>query len=364
MTAENVCFSADYAEAREKFLGAARIAGALTKSYPNPLKGPKGESLSTDIAYIGDGKAPKVLALFSATHGVEGFCGSGAQVDLLTSGLLESRPKDMAILMIHAINCHGFAWIRRTTEENVDLNRNWVDFSKPLPRNDHYDELADAIVPSALSGAAYDAAEAKIKDWRAKNGDVAFANCVSEGQYKHDKGLFFGGTGPTWARRTLETILTEWAGHAVQFAAIDYHTGLGPFGYGELICDHEPETPATNRAKAWWGDSVTEPRKGTSSSNVKAGTAPAGLERALPKSQVTYIALEYGTYSRERGRKALREDAWLHGYGNPTGPDAPRIKAQIKKQFYPDTDDWREAVIWRSRQVVRQAIAGMGQANA
>jgi hypothetical protein len=364
MTADNVCFSADYAEAREKFLGAARIAGALVKSYANPLKGPKGESLSTDIAYVGDRKAPKVLSLFSATHGVEGFCGSGAQVDLLTSGLLESRPKDMAILMIHAVNCHGFAWVRRTTEENVDLNRNWVDFGKPLPRNDHYDEIADALVPLALSGSVYDAAEATLKDWRARNGDVAFANCVSEGQYKHDKGLFYGGTGPTWARRTLEATLGEWAGNSSQFVAIDYHTGLGPFGYGELICDHEPDSAGTDRCKAWWGDSVTEPYKGTSSSNVKTGTALAGLERALPKSQVTYIALEYGTYSRERGRRALRDDAWLHGYGDPTGPDAPRIKAQIRKQFYPDTDDWREAILWRSRQVVRQAIAGLGRANA
>jgi hypothetical protein len=363
MTAEKVCFSADYAEAREKFLAAARIAGAATKAYSNPLQGPKGESLSTDIAYIGDRNAPKVLSLFSATHGIEGFCGSGAQVDLLTSGILESRPKDMAILMIHAVNCHGFAWIRRTTEENVDLNRNWVDFAKPLPENSSYDEIADALVPTALSGPAFDAAEAKLKAWREKNGDVAFANCVSEGQYKHEKGLFYGGRGPTWARWTLETILGEWAGHATQFAAIDYHTGLGPFGYGELICDHELDTPATSRAKAWWGDSVTEPRRGTSSSNVKAGTAPQGLERALPKAQVTYVALEYGTYSRERGRKALREDAWLHGYGNPTGPEAAHIKAQIKKQFYPDTDDWREAVIWRSRQVVRQALAGLGRAN-
>ena len=363
MTAENVCFSADYAEAREKFLGASRVAGAITKAYPNPLKGPKGESLSTDIAYIGDRKAPKVLALFSAVHGVEGFCGSGAQVDLLTSGLLEGRSKDTAILFVHAVNCHGFAWVRRTTEENVDLNRNWADFSKPLPENKGYDEIADWLVPRALSGSVFDEAEAKLQAWREKNGDTAFANSVSEGQYKHDKGLFFGGTGPTWARRTLETILAEWAGHASQLAAIDYHTGLGPFGYGELICDHEPETQATNRAKAWWGDSVTEPRKGPSSSNVKAGTAPAGLERAQPKSEVTNIAHEYRTNSRAQGRKALRDDAWLHGYGDPLGAEAPRIKAQIKKQFYPDTDDWREAVIWRSRQVVRQAMAGLAQSN-
>jgi hypothetical protein len=360
---ENDCFAADYVEAREKFLAAARIAGAAVKAYPNPLRGPKGEPLSTDVAYLGDRRAPKVLALFSATHGVEGFCGSGAQVDLLTSGVLALRSADTAILLVHAVNCHGFAWLRRTTEENVDLNRNWVDFAKPLPENRGYDEFADALVPPVLSGPVFEAAEAKLKAWREKNGDGAFANAVSEGQYKHPKGLFYGGAGPTWARRTLEAILAEWAGHAAEFAAIDYHTGLGPFGYGELICDHEPDTAATRRAKAWWGDSVTEPRQGTSSSNVKAGTAPAGLERALPRSAVTYIALEYGTYSRAQGRKALRDDAWLHGFGDPSGPEAPAIKAQIRKQFYPDTDDWREAVLWRSRQVVRQALAGLGRAN-
>ncbi len=363
MNADNVCFAADYAEAREKFLAAARIAGAATRAYPNPLKGPKGESLSTDVAFLGDRKAPRVLALLSATHGVEGFCGSGAQANLLSSGLLDSRAKDTAILLVHAVNCHGFAWIRRTTEENVDLNRNWVDFSRSLPENKAYDEIADALVPAALSGPAFEAAEAKLKAWRKANGDTAFANAVSEGQYKHDKGLFFGGTGPTWARRTLETILKEWAGHASQVAVIDYHTGLGPFGYGEPICDHEPGSAATNRMRAWLGDSVTEPRLGTSSSNVKAGTGPAGFEAALPKSAVTYIALEYGTYSRDRGRKALRDDAWLHAFGDPTGPDAPRIKAQIRKQFYPDTDDWREAIVWRSRQVVRQTLAGLAQAN-
>lgn len=359
----NVHFAADYAGAREKFLGAARVAGAVTKAYANPNRGPKGESLTTDVAWLGDRKAPKVLALLSATHGVEGYCGSGAQVNLLTSGLLEGRSRDTAILLVHAVNCHGFAWNRRTTEENVDLNRNWVDFSKPLPENALYDEIADALVPTAISGPAYDAAEKRLDAFRDKHGEAVFANVVSEGQYRHDKGLFYGGKMPTWARRTLETIFAEWAGHAGHVAAIDYHTGLGPFGYGELICDHEPNTEATRRARAWWGDSVTEPRLGTSSSNVKAGTAPAGFERALPKSAVTYIALEYGTYARARGRKALREDAWLHAYGDPLGPDSGPVKAQIRKQFYPDTDDWREAVIWRSRQVVRQAMAGLGRAN-
>ena len=42
-----------FPEAREKFLAAARIAGAATVRYDNPTKGPKGESLSTDVARLG-----------------------------------------------------------------------------------------------------------------------------------------------------------------------------------------------------------------------------------------------------------------------------------------------------------------------
>jgi hypothetical protein len=29
--------------------------------------------------------------------------------------------------------------------------------------------------------------------------------------------------------------------------------------------------------------------------------------------------------------------------------------------MYVDTDDWREAVIWRSRQVIRMAAAGLAR---
>ena len=76
-------FSADYAEAREKFLAAARIAGAEMHRYDNPTKGLKDEALSCDAAWLGPKDASRVIVAISGTHGVEGFCGSGVQVDWL-----------------------------------------------------------------------------------------------------------------------------------------------------------------------------------------------------------------------------------------------------------------------------------------
>ena len=52
--------------------------------------------------------------------------------------------------MIHGINPYGFAWLRRVTNENIDLNRNWIDFNQPLPQNPTYDELHASICPSEM----------------------------------------------------------------------------------------------------------------------------------------------------------------------------------------------------------------------
>src|SRR5437868_4858962 len=104
------CFAASYAEARSKFLGAAQKAGANLQSYLHPRQGPGGETLATDIAWIGPERADAVLVLIAGTHGVEGFCGSGVQVALLDDGETRRLPANVATLFVHAVNPYGFAW--------------------------------------------------------------------------------------------------------------------------------------------------------------------------------------------------------------------------------------------------------------
>lgn len=354
-------FSQDYAEARGKFLLSCAGKGLPVRSYKNPHSGPKGEALFTDTAWFGPTDAGRLLVTISATHGVEGFCGSGAQVDWLESAEPALLPKGVAALFIHAINPYGFAWLRRVTEEGVDLNRNFVDFAQPLPENPGYDELADALVPREIGGPAFEEAERKLQSWLATHGERAFQDAYSGGQYKHPGGLFYGGAAPTWARRTLEAIIGEYQVTSRELVAVvDYHTGLGPFGYGEPICGHPPGSPGHARALAWYGDSVTVPALGTSSSVPKAGLADLAWIRALG-DKATYIALEFGTYDLEQGRRALQEDHWLHNYGavDWNAAETRRIKAQIRRQFFPDTSSWKELVLFRSRQVLRQALVGL-----
>lgn len=355
------CFAHDYAGAREKFLTQARNEKADLRSYANPRRGPLQEQLATDTAWFGESAAPRVVVLISGTHGVEGFTGSAAQVDWLRRGGAARLPEGVAALVIHAINPHGFAWLRRVTEEGVDLNRNFVDFGRPLPENAGYDELATALVPSRLSGPEFDAAEARIQAYRITHGERAFQIARGGGQYRHPGGLFFGGTAPTWARQTTEEIVrVHRLSQREAVAVVDFHTALGPFGYGEPICGHEPGSPAAARAQAWYGDSLTQPELGTSSSVPKVGLSQQGWERLLG-DRLTFVTLEFGTYAMDRGRRALREDHWLHNRGpvDWADPETKRIKAQILKHFFPDSRDWKEMVLFRCRQIIGQAIDGL-----
>jgi len=338
-------FAADYSEARDKFLAAARLADAATHRFDNPVKGPRAEALSTDIAWVGPPDASKVVVAISSTHGVEGFCGSGVQVDWLATEGAKGLPDDTAALMVHAINPYGFAWLRRVTEEGNDLNRNYVDHAKPYPVNEGYLEIADLLIPADFSPSGIAAADAKLADYRKKVGDVAFFRAVSGGQYVNPEAMFFGGGGASWANRTLHAIIERYLNGRSDVAVIHY----------------EIDSPPSRRVRAFWGESVTESKRGQTSSQALHGLCYQGVARALPEppTRVTMCTLEFGTFDRDSGQKAFRADHWLHKHGDPLGKEAEPIRAAIRRQFYPDTDDWKEAVLFRGHQLLRQAVAGV-----
>src|SRR5258706_2550178 len=137
-------FSDSYADARRKFVEAARRAGAKLTSCKHPSeRGPGGEPLFLDVSVLGPGNASRVFAVGSGTHGIEGYSGSAAQRAWLAGK--PRLPKDTAVVFFYAQNPWGFAHKTRGTEENVDLKPKFVDFSKPPPADSGYAGLQAAI---------------------------------------------------------------------------------------------------------------------------------------------------------------------------------------------------------------------------
>lgn len=359
------CFPADYRDSRARFLKAAAAAGGTLSSYPNPNKGPHGEDLATDLAWFGPDDARNLLVMVSSTHGVEGFCGAGAQLDWLRTGCSGLEKEGQAVLLIHAINPYGYAWLRRTTEEGVDLNRNCILFENGIPENKDYEALADAFLPRSRGEEALDAAKAKLDAFRAEKGNAAFNIARSSGQYTHPEGFFYGGTAPTWSLRTLGRICEDFKlSKRDGVAVIDYHTGLGAFGHGEPICGHKPGTSGQARCREWYGASLGEPMLGKSSSVVIAGLTQYAWARGIGDDKLTFVALEFGTYEPERGATALRDDHWLHAYGKVdwASQETQAIKVALRDFYHPGTEDWEQLVLMRSRQVIMQALRGLNAA--
>jgi hypothetical protein len=354
------CFSESYAEARAKFCSAAATAGGALRSWLNPhVKGPNGELLYLDTARFGPADAPNMLVLISSTHGVEGHCGSGAQISWLATGGPTKLPKDTGALLVHAINPYGFAWTRRVNEDNVDLNRNFVDHDKAYPKNEGYLAIAEAILPKEWTETSKAETQRVFDAYAQKHGAYGLQGAISGGQYTHPDGIFFGGAKQTWSNRTIRAIARQELNHARKVGVIDFHTGLGPFGHGELICAVPPSAKSFARAKAWYGDEMTSPEGGTSTSAVVVGIMTDAFPQELPDALVVPIAIEYGTYSVPEVLGAVRADNWLHHRGDLGSPLGKALKADMKERFFPAGDKWREMVWARADQTIGWALKGL-----
>jgi hypothetical protein len=351
-------FAESFETARRYFLDAAHEAGAEINSFTHPLPGPHGEPLMTDAAWISPSPEPScVLVTVSGTHGVEGYCGSGAQIDWLRRREATHLPEGTAALLVHAINPYGFAWSRRVTHENVDLNRNWIDFGAALPGSPEYDQLADLLAPAEWNEDVRRRLRAGAHAYISAHTEAAFKQAVTGGQYSHAEGLFYGGTGPTWSRDTLTAIFRERLRNLESVAVIDYHSGLGASGYGEIITTALPDSAAFARARDWYGARVRT--IGGSVSATIAGDWVSSVPALAEGAAVTGVAIEFGTVAVLQVLEALVADNWLHCRGSVDAPEAAGIRKELRDAFYVDSDLWRGMILGQSLAACRQAIAGL-----
>ncbi|MEM1333403.1 MAG: M14 family metallopeptidase [Actinomycetota bacterium] len=349
----------DYATARTRFLDAATRAGAQVTSSSHPDRGRDGEELAVDVATLGAADADAVLLVVSGTHGVEGFAGSAIQswwLDERAADLSETFSDQLRVVLVHGLNPVGFSWVRRVNEDNVDLNRNFIDWSTQAPRNEGYDALAADLVPSAWDDETIGTTTTALLERAAEIGMDWLQQAVSGGQYDHPTGVFYGGTKPVWSHEWLVRRLPEMAASCDRLVVLDLHTGLGPWGHAELISSDPADTAAYRRGTAWWGE-VNSMVDGDSVSAELSGDWLRTVPSLVPDAEVTAVAVEYGTVDMVSVLQSLRADAWLHGHGDPSGPAAEAIRAQVRAAFLDDDPAWVATIIERFDDICGVAVA-------
>lgn len=363
MTGGGSGFPGSYAEAALQFVAVCERNHISIEEYVHPELGPRGEQLATHVARLGPTDAPRTLVLNCGTHGVEGLAGS-----LCVSSWLaianDALPRDTNALVINLINPWGAAWKRRQTEGNVDLNRNFIDFAAALPVNEFYDALSAALNMSAHDGANWSETARRLDEFRGTLGSDQLAHAIFGGQYTDPRGVGFGGFSPTWSHSTFKSIMTRHARRAQNIALIDFHTGVGPFGYGSILSTDPAESESTALARTWFDSPVVALKedRGAIPYDVQGDIGPS-VKALLPSARVIAVTLEFGTFDVDQFMMLQMQDCWLESYGQPRSSEGQRIRADLQEFFCPSSEQWRECIRQRALDVIHQALLGLAEMN-
>lgn len=334
----------DYASSRRLLLDAGAIAGGVHEAHPHPRRGPSGEPLATDVLRFGapPDAARTVVVITSGTHGVEGHAGWGLQQLTLAGGRLATLDPGVAVVLIHAVNPYGMAWSRRVDDENIDVNRNFVDFAKGRPSNESYDAIDAVLNPAEL-----DPDDTAWQDeLRRITADMPFKDAyraISGGQYDRPGGVQFGGQGASWSTRTLHAIWSSHLANARTVLHLDLHTGLGPCGR-RTIFQTADATDASAEVAATHFPTVMRFDRPVDHDGYSIGVLGPGLEAALGTRDdaplVVPVVVEFGTLPDVDVLGAMRADNWLHQHGDPASALGHELRAQTRAAFFVDDPVW------------------------
>ena len=353
-------FANTYTGSRRKFQQACLQAGIEIEHYVHTLRGINDEELATDVARIGPQDAETIIFLTSATHGVEGFGGSGVQVGMLLDEKRPLLPDGTALVLIHGVNPFGFSWCRRVNEDNIDMNRNFVDHAgKNYPENDLFELLYPHAVPKRWKDSDFQECNEKLAKLAEEYGVVDVRKALTKGQYFHSDSVHFGGQSASWSNETLYKICNKELANAKNGILIDLHTGLGPYGYGELMTPSKPGEAVFDQLQKWFGDEVHSTTAGASNYAGSKGSVLAGFRPGSSKLNWTSVGLEFGTLEQKIVSHAMRGDIWLYVHGEPQSELGDEIRTLVRDAFYVDKDRWKEMLWERGREVVDRVFNGI-----
>ena len=309
----------------------------------------------------------KLILITTGLHGVEGFVGAG-MLDLFIKEYIRNLdPETTGICLVHAINPWGMANIRRVNQNNVDLNRNFMegedDFLTEF--NLDYKKLNITLNPShALKNLwAEDIGFFKNAIINlARNGIKSLRGAVMLGQLSNSAGLYFSGKEYQPETICLKNLISDYLSSYDNFLSIDMHTGYGP-RYQMTLVNSPGETRTPDQLK----DDFQYPRilQADPDQFYKMQGDMIDWIYKLKESKNLNVklygtAFEFGTYGEGilKEVKSLRtmvyENQAFHHSGL-WGEPGSRIKAEIQEMYFPASDDWREKAI----QDCRQAFAGV-----
>lgn len=350
----------DYFASRQKFIELGQSIGAVMESHAVSARGPQSELLSVDVASVTSEEDKHLIIITCGVHGVEGFLGAAVQIEFLQMLAGRGKPADMGIVLIHAANPWGYAHLRRVDENNIDVNRNFIDSStKPSTTPNGYaalDPVINSQQPPALSG--------ELKYWQKAFGLIVrnrgvgrlFAT-IAQGQYDFPKGVFYGGLKTGESCQLLQNLVTRFAADVDMVSVLDIHSGLGRSGTAMLIGN--TNTVSEDKRKRWIQklyNKRTYLDNDANNAYDATGTFSLWCQKALRHKRYLYLCIEVGTVNPITLFSAMRRENQAHHWAKLNSKAYYKTKNALRAVFAPHSLRWKRKSITQAMDVVEKTM--------
>ncbi|QAS51254.1 M14 family metallopeptidase [Halobacillus litoralis] len=364
-------FNRSYAQSRNEF---RKHLSTIKEKWPSAelftQSIGKEEDNTIDIIYSEANSSNKQVLFFTTgEHGIEGYAGA-AVVHLFVEEYLDQvDPQSTGICFVHAINPWGMKNLRRVTENNVDLNRNYFFEQGTVPEtvNQYYAKESEIFQPNGVvkdikkeKTALYE----QLSKGMMNEGHSGIKTAKGMGQFEFERGVYYGGSEEEESTKHMKEwqhkILTTYS----RVIHMDWHTALGPTNEVTMVMSEHDEREE-EELKAQYG--MNNIKKFTPK-NVKGDSTNYfhKLKKEVSPDTKLFSALfEFGTFGADK-KAELRElttiilENQLYWEGAVHEEDRQWILEEFNNMFYPDEEAWREAVLKEARLAITSVLKEEG----
>ena len=193
------------------------------------------DGLYIDKVYLpSSGERTNLILLTTGVHGMEGYIGS-VMLDVFFEEIYPTLDtENTGILIVANVNPYGMKYMRRYNENNVDLNRNFIEDWDNFDRssNKEYPKVDKFLQPEGKMGNAF-WHEVGFYLSLAKEAIFTGADTISDalltGQYEYPEGVYYGGDGDEKSTAYLKGVFRECLDSEYEnIVHVDIHSGYGP----------------------------------------------------------------------------------------------------------------------------------------
>lgn len=328
------------------------------------------ESGPIEALWIPQNKEAPLFILSSGIHGAEALTGTALQ-RLFLQHLERTTTLNANMLIVHAINPHGFLKFRRTNAKNVDLNRNFYGKNENHNYNHSYQKIRDILEPSGpVSTSLFQRwwFFARVGWMTLWNGKKEVLGALA-GQHQSPRGLYFSGQTTQEETTAVQKWIEDFSAKTPYILHIDLHTGFGQRGrlhfYGsEEFSSNEQQ----HLLKKIFPSHIIDTAHNTDF-YVTHGDLVDWTWKHFSNKKVIPMVFEFGTLDSQTLMGGLLS-LWIsvienqgHHFGYASSEDEQKVQKLFELLFNPQNVEWQKTVLTQGLEALKQSLQNLEKLN-